>query len=110
MITVRIRFVSSFTTVTLTPGITAPEESFTTPRIVPVFCCAVPVTANISRRVAAAVISLASTPERFPVLPSIPTPFCSKPSVEVGSALSRTLISWAMRDAETNGIARPNFL
>src|SRR5438093_12506915 len=27
------------------PGTTAPEESFTTPRMVPVFCCAIAVTA-----------------------------------------------------------------
>ena len=38
----------------LSPGTTAPEESFTKPRMVPVFCCAVAVTASISRRVAAA--------------------------------------------------------
>src|SRR2546425_8781873 len=33
------------------PGTTAPEESFTTPRMVPVFCCAVAVTATAIQQI-----------------------------------------------------------
>src|SRR2546428_7331882 len=66
--------------VMLARGTTAPEESFPTPRMVPVFCCAVAARAAISTRVAAAASSPASAPERFPVLLFIIPPFfCTHP-------------------------------
>src|SRR2546427_4470689 len=89
--------------VMLAPGTTAPEESFTTPRIVPVFCCAVAVTATVSKRVAAAAISPVNAPERFTVLLSINPPFVFQPSA------ARTPNLVGRLDAGTNGIRFQTF-
>src|SRR5205823_4020569 len=55
------------------PGTSAPEESFTTPRMVPVFCCAEAVTV-IRRSIEAATMRALSAPDRFSVLLSITPP------------------------------------
>src|SRR5262245_5685222 len=52
VINVRVKFVPSLTIVTLTPGITAPDGSFTVPRIVPRDTCdqALVVRIKVNRR------------------------------------------------------------